>query len=69
MKEVTFKLMPYKNGLWCVGREDMEFIDVTTKDSSDQQFIEGFSEKRIVFKGSLEQCESFKKMASGTLNL
>ena len=34
-------------------------IEVTTKDSGKKEFVEGFVSKKLVFKGSLEDCEKY----------
>lgn len=56
---VKLDVIPYKNGLWCVGKTEVPQIDVTCKDSKKQEFIDGKPLKKIVFKGSLIDCNNY----------
>ncbi len=60
MEETKFDIMPYKDGLWCVGKLTIPKIDVTTKDSAKQQFVDVKPEAKIVFRGSFKECEDWK---------
>lgn len=57
--KIRFDIMPYKNGLWCVGQEEIPAIEVTTKESNERKFIDGFPERKIIYRGSYSECKAY----------